>query len=43
LPDALAGSVFYTPGQYGFERDIKRRLDYWNRLRREIRATAKVK
>ena len=37
LPESLLGSVFYTPGPYGFEKDIRRRLDYWERLRAEIR------
>ena len=41
LPEALAGSVYYTPGPYGFEKDIKRRLDYWDGLRAEIRAKEK--
>jgi putative ATPase len=37
LPDALAGSVFYTPGELGFEKDMRRRLAYWERLRRAAR------
>ncbi|MDR0869120.1 MAG: replication-associated recombination protein A [Planctomycetota bacterium] len=34
LPESLAGTVFYTPGEFGFERELKKRLDYWERLRR---------
>ena len=35
LPDALAGSVFYEPGQFGYERDVAKRLQWWQRLRQE--------
>jgi putative ATPase len=34
LPDALAGSAFYTPGQFGFEKEIAKRLAWWEELRR---------
>jgi putative ATPase len=36
FPDALAGSnrpAFYQPGERGFEREVRKRLDYWNGLR----------
>jgi putative ATPase len=32
-PQALAPQIFYTPVERGFERDIKKRLDYWAGLR----------
>jgi putative ATPase len=32
-PEALAPQAFYTPVERGFERDIKKRLDYWAGLR----------
>ena len=35
LPDELRGTRFYTPGPFGFERDITKRLEYWARLKRE--------
>ncbi|MHC4872533.1 MAG: replication-associated recombination protein A [Planctomycetota bacterium] len=35
LPESLQGKVFYTPGQYGFEKDIKKRIDFWNKLRKQ--------
>lgn len=35
LPDALARQEFYTPIERGFEREIKKRLDYWDKLRKE--------
>ncbi|HEY4143377.1 MAG TPA: replication-associated recombination protein A [Pseudolabrys sp.] len=35
FPDALPRQQFYTPVERGFEREIKKRLDYWEKLRRE--------
>ncbi len=37
LPDSLQGKVYYKPGQFGFEKDIQRRIEYWNSLRAERR------
>ncbi len=34
-PEALGRQVVYEPADRGFEREIKKRLDYWERLRRE--------
>ncbi|MGB1229348.1 MAG: replication-associated recombination protein A [Candidatus Puniceispirillaceae bacterium] len=33
FPDNLARIAFYQPAPRGFEREIKKRLDYWQRLR----------
>jgi putative ATPase len=33
FPDGIARHNFYRPGERGFERDIKKRLDYWDKLR----------
>ena len=33
LPDALEGSTFYEPGTFGFERDIAKRMAWWQELR----------
>jgi putative ATPase len=33
LPEALAGSAFYTPGPFGFEKEIAKRLAWWEELR----------
>lgn len=35
LPDALQGEQFYQPVPRGFERDLQKRLDYWNKLRQD--------
>jgi putative ATPase len=33
FPDGMARARFYDPVERGFEREIKKRLDYWDRLR----------
>jgi putative ATPase len=35
FPDALGRQRFYDPPERGFEREIRKRLDYWAKLRRE--------
>ena len=34
-PDALGRRALYEPVERGFERELKKRLDYWARLRKE--------
>ena len=33
FPDGAERRNFYRPGERGFEREIKKRLDYWDKLR----------
>ncbi|HLN10230.1 MAG TPA: replication-associated recombination protein A, partial [Xanthobacteraceae bacterium] len=35
FPDALGRKTFYRPPERGFEREIRKRLDYWAKLRAE--------
>ncbi|MGH7449637.1 MAG: replication-associated recombination protein A [Longimicrobiales bacterium] len=35
LPDELRGTRFYEPGAIGFEKNVRKRIAYWDRLRRE--------
>jgi putative ATPase len=35
FPEGMARYNFYRPVERGFEREIRKRLDYWDRLRRE--------
>jgi len=35
FPDALPRQQFYNPVERGFEREIRKRLDYWAKLRKE--------
>jgi len=33
FPDGVARRNFYRPGERGFEREVKKRLEYWDKLR----------
>lgn len=35
LPNSMGNPIYYEPGQYGFEREIKKRLDYWSELKKK--------
>jgi putative ATPase len=35
FPEKLGRQIFYDPPERGFEREIKKRLDYWAKLRKE--------
>ena len=35
LPEGLAGLRFYEPGPYGFEKEVRKRLEWWAERRRE--------
>ncbi|WP_349367600.1 replication-associated recombination protein A [Salinarimonas sp.] len=39
-PEALGRQQFYAPVDRGFEREVRRRLDWWEKLRRERRGGA---
>ena len=34
LPENLLGRVYYEPGEKGFEKEVKKRIEYWERLRK---------
>lgn len=36
FPESMGRHTFYTPVERGFEREIKKRLDYWNSLREKL-------
>jgi len=36
FPDEMGRQTFYHPNERGYEREIKKRLDYWNGLRQKI-------
>lgn len=36
FPDGLPREEFYKPKERGFEREVKKRLDYWAKLRSEL-------
>jgi putative ATPase len=35
FPDAMGRENYYHPVERGFEREVKKRLDYWDKLRRD--------
>lgn len=35
FPDGMSRPVLYEPTEHGFEREIKKRVDYWNSLRKK--------
>ena len=35
FPEKLGRQKFYDPPERGFEREIRKRLEYWAKLRRE--------
>jgi putative ATPase len=35
LPESLAGRKYYQPTERGFEKEIKRRLDGWEKIKDE--------
>jgi len=35
LPENLKGRTYYEPGDFGFEREVKKRLDYWRKKKAE--------
>ena len=34
FPDGMRRQRFYSPGERGFEREIGKRLEFWDKLRR---------
>jgi putative ATPase len=41
LPEALAGTRYYRPTERGYEKEIKRRLDGWDAIKRKRRGDAR--
>lgn len=41
FPESMPRQKFYTPVERGFEREIKKRLDYWDALREKINSSKK--
>ena len=37
LPESLKGKKWYEPGELGFEREIKKRIDWWNKIKEKLR------
>ncbi len=41
FPDGVTRRNFYRPGERGFEREIRKRLDYWDKLRQDAATPSK--
>ena len=41
FPDGVTRRNFYRPGERGFEREVKKRLDYWEKLRQRAAGTVR--
>jgi putative ATPase len=41
FPEGMARETYYDPPDRGFEREIRKRLDYWSTLRRQRKASRK--
>jgi putative ATPase len=37
FPDKLKGRKYYEPGNLGMEKDIKKRIEWWNSLKEKIK------
>ncbi|MEW6026613.1 MAG: replication-associated recombination protein A [Planctomycetota bacterium] len=35
LPDNLKDAKYYQPGDFGFEKEIRKRMEYWTKLRKQ--------
>jgi putative ATPase len=42
LPDVLQDAAFYTPGPFGFEKEIAKRMAWWEELRRRGRESGGI-
>ena len=38
FPEKLKGRRYYRPGNYGLEKDIKKRMDWWENLKAKLKA-----
>ncbi len=36
LPESLKDSKYYIPGNFGFEKEIQKRIEFWDKLKKEI-------
>jgi putative ATPase len=41
LPDKLVGRKYYSPGEMGFEKEIKKRVEWWLKVKEKISAGKK--
>jgi putative ATPase len=39
FPETLEGKTYYTPSRFGFEKEIMKRLDWWEKLKKQQEGT----
>ena len=39
LPPALKGAKFYDPSEFGFEKDVAKRIEWWESLKKKLRSS----
>ena len=39
FPETLEGKTYYTPSRFGFEKEIMKRLDWWEKLKKQQKDT----
>lgn len=37
LPDEIKDKKFYTPGRFGFEKEIQKRIEWWEKKKKELK------
>ncbi len=37
MPFEIKSDALFKPGSFGFEKEIKKRIDYWHKLRQQKR------
>ncbi len=42
FPERLKGRKYYEPGELGFEKEVRKRIEWWESLKARIRASAKT-
>lgn len=38
MPDRLAGRRYYDPGPFGYEKEIRKRMDWWAGVKARFRS-----
>lgn len=42
LPESLKGKKWYEPGEFGFEKEIKKRMEWWNKLKEKLKEEEEI-
>ena len=42
MPERLKGRKYYDPGNLGFEKEVRKRMEWWEGLKEKIRSGEKT-